>query len=147
MYEKILVATDGSKLSKKASSTAIELAALCSAALIAVKIVDRYPKSYFEGGITLSESEVKKIEQNWIETAQSDVDAVKKAALTNGVACKALVVKSNLVSEAILAIAKKQQCDLIVMASHGRKGLQRLLLGSEAQHVLTHASVPVLILK
>jgi nucleotide-binding universal stress UspA family protein len=147
MYEKILVATDGSKLSKKASATAIELAALCGAALIAVKIVDRYPKSYFEGGISLSESDVQKIEQNWVDSAQADVDAVKKAALAKGVTCKALVVKSNLVSEAILATAKKQGCDLIVMASHGRKGLQRLLLGSEAQHVLTNASTPVLILK
>ena len=75
------------------------------------------------------------------------VDAVKKTALAKGVTTKAITVKSDVVSDALLAAAKKHQCDLIVMASHGRKGIKRLLLGSETQHVLTHAAIPVLILK
>jgi nucleotide-binding universal stress UspA family protein len=75
------------------------------------------------------------------------VDAVKKTALAKGVTVKAITVKSDVVSDAVLAAAKKQQCDLIVMASHGRKGIKRLLLGSETQHVLTHATIPVLVLK
>ena len=64
-----------------------------------------------------------------------------------GVEVKAVLAKSDLVAEAIIAAAKKHKCDLIVMASHGRKGLKRLLLGSETQHVLTHSHIPVLVLR
>ena len=147
MYKRILVATDGSKLSKKAVSSAIDLAAVCGAELVALKVVPRYPQSYFEGGIALQPSEVAEVEKRWADEGQAVVDAVKKAALAKGVTTKAVTVKSDVVSDALLAAAKKHQCDLIVMASHGRKGTKRLLLGSETQHVLTHAAIPVLILK
>ncbi|MBK6321533.1 universal stress protein [Candidatus Aalborgicola defluviihabitans] len=147
MYQRILVATDGSTLSKKAVKAAIDLAALCGAELVALKIVPRYPQSYFEGGIALQPDEVRRVEAQWADEGQAVVDAVKKAALSKGVTTKALIVKSDVVSDALLAAAKKHKCDLIVMASHGRKGIKRLLLGSETQHVLTHGNVPVLILK
>ena len=147
MYQRILVATDGSSLSKKAVKSAIDLAALCGAELVALKVVSRYPQSYFEGGIALQPEEVRRVETQWAEEGQSVVDAVKKAALGKGVTTKAITVKSDVVSDALLTAAKKHQCDLIVMASHGRKGIKRLLLGSETQHVLTHATIPVLILK
>lgn len=147
MYTRILVATDGSKLSKKAVSTAIDLAAVCGAELVAVKVVPRYPQSYFEGGIAMQASEVAAVEKKWTDEGQTVVDAVKKAAQAKGVTTKAVTVKSDVVSDALLAAAKKHQCDLVVMASHGRKGIKRLLLGSETQHVLTHSSIPVLILK
>jgi nucleotide-binding universal stress UspA family protein len=147
MYQRILVATDGSKLSKKAVSTAIDLASVCGAELVALKVVPRYPQSYFEGGIGIQASDVQLVEKKWIEDAQATVDGVKKAATAKGINTKALVVKSDLVSDALLAAAKKHDCDLIVMASHGRKGIKRLLLGSETQHVLTHSPIPVLILK
>ena len=64
-----------------------------------------------------------------------------------GVTVKAVTAKSDLVTEAIIAAAKKHKCDLIVMASHGRKGIKRLLLGSETQQVLTHSHIPVLVLR
>jgi len=147
MYQRILVATDGSKLSKKATTSAIELAALCGAELTVVKVVPRYPQSYFEGGIALPAADVQRVEKQWSDGAQAEVDAVKKAAQAKGVESRGVVVKSGVVSEALLAAAKKHKCDLIMMASHGRKGIKRLLLGSEAQHVLTHATIPVLILK
>jgi len=147
MYQRILVATDGSTLSKKAVKTAIDLAALCGAELVAIKVVPRYPQSYFEGGIALQPEEVRRVESQWAEEGQAVVDAVKKAAMAKGVVAKALTVKSDVVSDALLSAAKKHQCDLVVMASHGRKGIKRLLLGSETQHVLTHATIPVLILK
>jgi nucleotide-binding universal stress UspA family protein len=146
MYQRILVATDGSTLSKKAIKAAIDLAALCGAELVAVKVVPRYPQSYFEGGIALQPEEVRRVESQWADEGQAVVDAVKKTALAKGVTTKAITVKSDVVSDAVLAAAKKQQCDLIVMASHGRKGIKRLL-GSETQHVLTHATIPVLVLK
>lgn len=147
MYKRILVATDGSKLSKKAVSTAIDLAALSGAELVAMKVVPRYPQSYFEGGIAMQASEMAAVERKWEEDGQAIVDAVKKAATGKGVSTKAITAKSDVVSDALLAAAKKHQCDLIVMASHGRKGIKRLLLGSETQHVLTHSTVPVLVLK
>ena len=147
MYARILVATDGSTLSKKAVNSAISLAALCGAELIAIKVVPRYPQSYFEGSIPLSVQDVKRVEKQWAEDGQAVVEAVKKTAATKGVAVKALTVKSDLVSDALISAATKYKVDLIVMASHGRKGIKRLLLGSETQHVLTHSHVPVLVLR
>jgi nucleotide-binding universal stress UspA family protein len=147
MYARILVATDGSPLSKKAVNSAISLAALCGAELIAIKVVPRYPQSYFEGSIPLSVEDVKRVEKQWAEDGQAVVDAVKKTAAAKGVSVKAVTVKSDLVSDALIAAASKHKADLIVMASHGRKGIKRLLLGSETQHVLTHSHVPVLVLR
>lgn len=147
MYQRILVATDGSDLSNKAVSSALELAALCKAELVALKVVPRYPQSYFEGGIALQPEEVARVEKQWADEGQAVVDAVQKMATAKGVSTQSFTIQGDVVSDAILATAKKQQCDLIVMASHGRKGITRLLLGSETQHVLTHATVPVLILK
>lgn len=147
MYQRILVATDGSSLSKKAVKSALELAAVCGAELVALKVVPRYPQTYFEGGIALPPQDILRVEEQWAADGQAVVDAVKKSGLARGVSVKAVTVKSDVVSDAILAAARKNKCDLIVMASHGRKGIKRLLLGSETQHVLTHAEIPVLILK
>ena len=147
MYQRILVATDGSSLSKKAIASAISLAATCGATLVAVKVVPRYPQAYFEGGIPLSTQEIAKVEQQWADAAKTSLDAVAKAAGAKGVAVKPVVVKSDVVSDALIATAKKHKTDLIVMASHGRKGIKRLLLGSETQQVLTHSHIPVLVLR
>jgi nucleotide-binding universal stress UspA family protein len=147
MYQRILVATDGSTLSKKAVSSAVALAKLSGAELVALKVVPRYPQSYFEGGLALPPGDVAKIEKQWAEHGQAVVDAVAKSSAAKGLTVKAVIAKSDLVSEAIIATAKKHKCDLIVMASHGRKGLKRLLLGSETQQVLTHSHIPVLVLR
>jgi nucleotide-binding universal stress UspA family protein len=147
MYKRILVATDGSTLSKKAVADAISLAATCGAELIALKVVPRYPMAYFEGSIPLNAKDVARIEGQWVEEAQAAVDAVTKLATAKGVKAKGVVSRSDIVSDAIIAAAKKQKAELVVMASHGRKGIKRLLLGSETQQVLTHASVPVLVLR
>lgn len=147
MYQRILVATDGSTLSKKAVSSGIGLAALSGAELVALKVVPRYPVSYFEGAVALAASEVSRIEKQWSDDGQAVVDAVVEAAARKNVKAKGVLVKSDLVAEAIIAAAKKHKCDLIIMASHGRKGLKRVLLGSETQHVLTHSTTPVLVLR
>lgn len=147
MYQRILVATDGAELSNKAVTTAIDLAALCGAELVAVSVVPRYPQSYFEGGMALQPDELQRVEKQWSDKGQSVVDAVKHTAEAKGLKAQAITVTSDVVSDALISAATKHQCDLIVMASHGRRGIQRLLLGSETQHVLTHASIPVLVLK
>ena len=147
MYARILVTTDGSSLSKKAVNSAIALAATCGAELLALKVVPRYPQSYFEGSIPLSAEEVGRIENQWVDAAQTTLAAIEKAAKAKGVNTKCVTVKSDVVSDAIIAAAKKHKADLIVMASHGRKGIKRLLLGSETQQVLTHSHTPVLVLR
>lgn len=147
MYQRILVATDGSDLSQTAVSSAIELAAAVGAELVALYVVPRYPVSYFEGGITISVQDVARTEKQWSDKGQAVVDAVREQAETRGVTAKAVVAQSDLVAESIMAAASKHGCDLVVMASHGRKGIKRVLLGSETQHVLTHSTVPVLVLR
>lgn len=147
MYKRILVATDGTTLSKKAVASAISMAQLTGAEMVVLKVVPRYPQSYFEGGVALAANDIQRIEKQWAEQAQSIVDAVAKSAKAKGVTTKAVTAKSDLVSDAIIATAKKHKCDLIVMASHGRRGIKRLLLGSETQLVLTHSHIPVLVLR
>ena len=147
MYKRILVPTDGSVLSRKAVKSAVELASTVGAEVVALNVVPRYPVSYFEGGISVSDSEVARVEKQWSEQGQALAEDVEKVAEKAGVKARAVTVRSDLVAEAIIAAAKKNKCDLIVMASHGRKGIKRLLLGSETQHVLTHGNIPVLVLR
>jgi nucleotide-binding universal stress UspA family protein len=147
MYKRILVPTDGSALSKKAMKSAVELASSMGAEIVALNVVPRYPVSYFEGGAVVSDAEIARVEKLWAEKGQALADEVGTAAEKAGVKAKAITVRSDLVAEAILAAARKNKCDLVVMASHGRKGLKRLLLGSETQHVLTHGNIPVLVLR
>lgn len=147
MYKRILIATDGSPLSSKAVQSGLAMAALTGGQVIALKVVPRYPRNYFEGGMSVDLADVKRIEKQWSDEAQALLDKVKTQGKEDGVNVKAVVTKSDLVAEAVIAAAKKNNCDLIVMASHGRKGIKRLLLGSETQHVLTHSHIPVLVLR
>ena len=82
-----------------------------------------------------------------LREGQAVVDAVQLQAQGEGIKAKAVIARSDLVAESIISAVKKNKCDLVVMASHGRKGIKRVLLGSETQHVLTHSSVPVLVLR
>ena len=147
MYQRILIATDGSTLSRKAVDSGIEMAGLTGAQIVVLKVVPRYPVSYFEGGISLPVSNISTLEKQWTEAAQAVVAAVKARAEAQGIKTKAVTHTSDLVAETIISIAKKNKCDLIVMASHGRRGLKRVLMGSETMHVLTHSHIPVLILR
>jgi nucleotide-binding universal stress UspA family protein len=147
MFKRILVATDGSPLSKKAVASAIALAAQSAAELVAVTVVPNYPKSYFEGAATFSSDDIARIEGQWARDAQQRLDAVAARAKAAGVPFRGAAPSSDMVAETLIKMAKKHKCDLVVMASHGRKGLKRLLLGSETQHVLTHSTVPVLVLR
>ena len=147
MYKRILVATDGSKLSQQAISHALNLADVTGAEVVALKVVPRYPQTYFEGGVSLAAAEVSRIEKQWQEDAMKAVNAVKDAGQKLEVKVKPMTVKSDVVSDAIISAAKRSKCDLIVMASHGRRGIKRLLLGSETQQVLTHSHIPVLVLR
>ena len=147
MYKRILIATDGSPLSEKAVESGLSLAGLMGASVIALKVVPRYPRSYFDGSLPVDTADIKRVEKQWSDAALALVNKVKTRGSDEGVGVRAVVAKSDLVAEAVIAAAKKHNCDLIVMASHGRKGIKRLLLGSETQHVLTHSHIPVLVLR
>ena len=147
MYKKILVATDGSELSAKATTAAIDLAKLANAELLALTVVQHYVENYYEGALTLNPERTREVETEWRAKGQKLVDAVRAQAEAQGVRCTAQVVKGTLVGEALIDTARDQNCDLIVMASHGRRGVSRLLMGSETQHVLTNSHIPVLVLR
>lgn len=147
MYERILVTTDGSTLSRKALKSAIALAASLRAELVVLHVVPRYPTSYLDGALTQSHTEIARVEKHWAEMGQELVDAGVDQAAKAGVKARGAVARSDLVADAIMAAVRKHKADLLVMASHGRKGIKRLLMGSETQHVLTHSPVPVLVLR
>jgi len=147
VYKCILVATDGSELSKKAVNSAIALAVRLGSELIAVKVVPQHPQSYFEGTTPLSPEDVDRLEKHWSGEGHEVVEAVREAGAVQGIKVEPIVARSDDVSDALIAVAKEHNADLIVMASHGRKGVKRLLLGSETQQVLTHSEIPVLVLR
>lgn len=147
MYRHLLVTTDHSRLSRKAEKAAIGLAAATGAKLTVLHVVPDYPMSYFEGAVTITPEEVARIEGVWTARGQKAVDAVVAVADRAGVRAQGVLAHSDQVAEAVMAAARKHKCDLIVMASHGRRGLTRVLLGSETQHVITHSTIPVLVLR
>lgn len=147
MFKTIMLATDGSKLSQKAVKSAIDMASKFSAELVAVKVIPRYVQTYFEGSFTVTDIDVKSIEAQWAAGAQVVLDKIATSAAAKGVSVKTSVIKSDDIADGLVKAANKMKVDLIVMASHGRKGVKRLLLGSETQNVLTHSEVPVLVLR
>jgi nucleotide-binding universal stress UspA family protein len=147
MYKRILLATDGSKLSDKAVQTAMELTQIFSADLVVVKVVPHYIQTYFEGSFAINDVDVKNIESQWETAAQKTLDEVQVLALAKGLHIHTRVVKSDDIAQGLIDTAKQLNSELIVMASHGRKGIKRLLLGSETTSVLTHATIPVLVLR
>ncbi len=146
MYKRILIATDGSELSDKAVSSGVALAASLGAEVFAVSVVPPYPSAYFDGSFAMTSGETNRIESQWRAHAHERVEAVKSKAVAQGVTATTVVVTGN-AAQGIISAAKKHECDLIVMASHGRKGIERLLLGSETLDTLTHSSLPVLVLR
>ena len=147
MYKRIMVATDGSHLSQKAVDSAIEMAVQFKADLLAVNVVPHYIQTYFEGSFAVSDVDSKKIEEQWVQTAQKVLDKVEVQAKAKGVVTGTKVVKSDDIAHGLMDQANHYKADLIIMASHGRKGIKRLLLGSETLAVLTHAKTPVLVLR
>ena len=147
MYKRILLATDGSSLSHKAEESAIAMAAAFHSELLAVKVIPHYIQTYFEGSFAVTDVDSKKIEEQWAQTAQAALDKVQAQAAAKGVTASTLVIKADDIAQGLVDQAADFKADLIVMASHGRKGIKRLLLGSETLAVLTHVKIPVLVLR
>ena len=147
MYKKILVTTDGTKLSQKAIIHAMRLAQLSQAELLILKVIPVMIQTYFDEGIVLRQNEIERIEKSWQDDAHSVVDKFCAMATKLHINAKPIVYKSDVIYRGILDIADDNKVDLIVMSSHGRQGIKKFLLGSEAQNVLVHTSIPVLILR
>jgi nucleotide-binding universal stress UspA family protein len=147
MFKHILLATDGSHLSQKAVHSAIAMALAFKADLLAVKVIPHYIQTYFEGSLAINDVDVKQIETEWAASAEKVLKQVAEQAKAKGLSITTQVVKSDDIAQGLIDTADKHASDLIVMASHGRKGIKRLLLGSETISVLTHAKLPVLVLR
>ena len=149
-FTHILLATDGSRLSGRAVKTAIALAAKYAARLTAIHVVPLYVPPVFLEGVfpavpqLYSTTEFKRGTHAFSRTLLGKVEAAARKAK---VKCASVSVDGEAPWSAIVATARKRRCDLLVMASHGWRGIDALLLGSETQKVLTHSKVPVLVVR
>jgi nucleotide-binding universal stress UspA family protein len=139
MFKRILIATDGSSSSAKAAELAVRLADSLGAELIALTVTRNYP------GFLFSEKETEDIEQALQSHSDAILNGVIDLATKAKMPCKVQHIEHEAPFRAILDAAESFGCDLIVMGSHGRSGLQSVLLGSVTQKVLALASLPVLV--
>lgn len=139
MFKKILIATDGSEFSLKAARLAVRLASSLGAELVAITEE------------TLSEAYlcppklVREIEQAFERESSQFLAEIAEIAEASNVPCRTKRVRHSSPFQAILDTAAAEACDLIVMGSHGRSGVEALILGSVTQKVLAHATIPVLV--
>lgn len=143
MYKNLLIATDGSELADKGVAHGLALAKALGAKVSIVTASD--PWTVFVTGDVAVPFPVEEYEQACEANAKVILDAITKRAEAAGVVCERHYVADQFASDAIIETAKKVGADLIVMASHGRSGVTRLLLGSQANKVVTHSTIPVLI--
>lgn len=145
MFKTILVPTDGSEISQQAVVAAIDFARCCGASIVALSVAEPYPVvPMVDGGVVIDPGMNSRELQ---AQARARVAEVAAAAHQAGVSCTTEVALSFQPHEEIIAAAAKHHCDVIFMASHGRRGLGRLLAGSETQKVLAYAPVPVLVFR
>ena len=143
MFKKLLVPTDGSPVSEKSAKAAIEFAASTGASVVALAVAQLYPYMLMpEAGAMVDLSAYEEAQD---QTAHQHADTVKKLADAAGVPCEATATRGVHPYEEILTVASDKHCDLIWIASHGRRGLDKLLLGSETQRVLAHSTIPVMV--
>jgi nucleotide-binding universal stress UspA family protein len=139
MYKHILIATDGSEFAGKAVRDGLDLARHLNSKVTVVTATEPW-----EAVVALGYPRAEYAKSS-AEAAKRILSAVEELAKQSGVTCATVHARNQFPAEGIIATAKDQGCDLIVIASHGRRSLSRLFLGSEARRVLTHSTVPVLI--
>jgi nucleotide-binding universal stress UspA family protein len=148
MFKHILLPTDGSALSDRGVRQTIKMAKALGAQITAVHVMHRFEPLREEGYVMPEVPVLREQFERAAEKHSNDVlSPVRQAAVKAGVKCDIVAATANSPHEAIISQARKSGCDLIMMASHGRKGIQRLLHGSETVKVLTHSKIPVLVLR
>ena len=143
MFQNIMIPTDGSDLAAKAVEQGVLFAKEIGAKITAVTVTEPFHfLSVSPEQLEDTPIEYKKHAESHANKVLGDVSAAAKSA---GVACDVLHVEHELVYQAIIEAAEARKCDLIVMASHGRRGVSAVVLGSETVKVLTHSKIPVLV--
>lgn len=143
MFRHILLPTDGSALSQTAAKRGIRFARSLGAGTTALFVVPDTFRLYDGGDSPMGFRE--QLQTRWRELAEKALEELRATAAAEGVPCEALVATNDQPWRAIIETATSRGCDLILMASHGRRGVSALLLGSETQKVLTHSTIPVLV--
>jgi nucleotide-binding universal stress UspA family protein len=148
MFKHILLPTDGSKLSDRAVQRGIELAESLGARVTSVHVIPEFRIMADESFVLPNTVELKRrYEKESKVRAEKLLDRIGERAQAAGVKYEGVAVTGDVPYEQIIETAKKRKCDLILMASHGRRGLSGLLLGSETSKVLTHSKIPVLVVR
>jgi nucleotide-binding universal stress UspA family protein len=142
MFRHILIPTDGSHLSQLAIDGGIDLARALSARVTAYACLPPYPYTPFSEVVVEPPAEYQ---QRAEEEAKTHLRTIELACEQAGVSCTAIISLHPTPYQGIIETAQKYECDLIFMASHGRRGLSGLLIGSETQRVLTHTQIPVIV--
>ena len=145
MFKHILVPTDGSSLSTDTAKKAVDFSRETGAKITFFYAKPDYPVAFYGEGALIDPTTPEKFAEMADKQASEILAAAQKLAAAAGVPCAVSAATSDVPYEAIIDAATSSGCDLIFMASHGRRGLSGLLLGSETQKVLTHSKVPVLV--
>ncbi len=145
MFKHILVPTDGSELSNDTVMRAVTFAKEAGARITFFYSKPDYPMAFYGEGALIDPTTPEKFAEMADAQSKEILGAAEKQAKAAAVACSSYSVTSDIPYEAIIDAAASQACDLIFMASHGRRGFSGLLLGSETQKVLTHSKIPVLV--
>ena len=148
MYKRILIATDGSELASKAVVHGLALAKDLKVPVSIVTVTEMWSSLEVARMARLgNQNPISQYEEMATAAASNILDKAAQIAKSQGVTCELVHVRDQHPAEGIIATAKDKGCDLIVMASHGRRGIDRILLGSQANEVLTHSRVPALIVR
>ena len=144
MFKHILIPVDGSPTAQRAVETAAGLAKAFGSSVTAIYVIDPYPFSGLGSDFAYGQSE-------YLSAAATEdkeaTEAAQKTLASAGVSVKTSVVEAHAAWRGILETAAKVGADLIVMGSHGRQGLEKMVLGSVAQRVLSHSTLPVFVVR
>ncbi len=148
MYEKILIATDGSTFADEALKHGLELARSVGSAVVVATVTERWSALDMAHRTTANvPNPVDEFEKAAAAAAEKILASAEALAMKSDVSAECVHVKDQHPAEGIIQAANSHNCDLIVMASHGRRGIRKVLLGSVAAEVLTHSKRPILIVK
>jgi len=148
MYEKILIATDGSELAGRAVAHGLKLAKELKVPVVVVTVTQMWSALEVAHAARLNKADpIEVYKESAAAWAQRNLDEAGEQAKAAGVSFELVHVPESAPAGGIIATPEKQGCDLIVMASHGRRGLGRLVLGSQANEVLAYSKVPTLIVR
>ena len=145
MFKHILVPTDGSGLSQAALQKAAEFAREIGARITALYAKPEFPVTFYVEGMPIDTATSEQFAEFAEKQAEAILNQVGDVCTAQGVTYRVLSETTDIPYEAIVEVAAREACDLIFMASHGRRGLSGFLLGSETYRVLTHSTIPVLV--